>query len=215
MYIALVLVSSVALNGDRVCSDEILLARPKERRGLWKWDVEAMRTCTTIDIAAGIGDDGARSLAQILPQCTKLRTLSLHGNGIGSTGAVALARLLAPAPPRPALLVQQLYLDGNAIGDRGAEALGAALQSQPAPTLTLLDLDNNPISDRGVIALARSLQTNTVLQTLDLQRMGGGHTYSDTDTDIDTESQGGEDGVETAVEPIGDAAAETAKEAFK
>ena len=31
--------------------------------------------------------------------------------------------------------------------------------------------------------------------------------YSHTDTDIDTEGQGGEDGVETAVEPIGDAAA--------
>ena len=39
--------------------------------------------------------------------------------------------------------------------------------------------------------------------------MGGGHTYSDPDPDSDTDADGqaGDDEVETAVEPIGDAAA--------
>ena len=205
MHIAFVIVTAAALNGDQVCTDEVLLDRPDQRRGAWKWDVEALQLCTTIDIAAGIGDAGVRSLARILPQCTRLRTLSLHGNSIGSSGAVALARLLTPVSSHQALplqTLQKLYLDGNAIGDRGAEALGAALQGDPAPALTVLDLDNNPISDRGVIALARALRTNTVLQSLDLQRMGG-KIY----TDADTESQDGDGDEEEEVEPIGDAAA--------
>ncbi|CAB1323265.1 unnamed protein product [Coregonus sp. 'balchen'] len=46
----------------------------------------------------GCGDDVAMKLAEVLPQCQKLRRLDLESNSISAIGAEALARSLQSCP---------------------------------------------------------------------------------------------------------------------
>ena len=70
-----------------------------------------------------LGPDGAKWLAQALPQSTTLKRLWLDGTGLDDSAAGGLAAALT-APRCP---IEHLWLGGNALGDAGGLALAAAL----------------------------------------------------------------------------------------
>eukprot|EP00927_Polykrikos_kofoidii_P068182 TRINITY_DN63552_c0_g1_i1.p1 TRINITY_DN63552_c0_g1~~TRINITY_DN63552_c0_g1_i1.p1 ORF type:complete len:895 (-),score=148.63 TRINITY_DN63552_c0_g1_i1:35-2635(-) len=53
-------------------------------------------------------DVEVQKLVEVLPHCSRLRTLVLHGNSIGHDGAVALAKVLPRCPS-----LKELWLTGN------------------------------------------------------------------------------------------------------
>ncbi len=77
-----------------------------------------------------------------------LEVLSLSGNGVGDTGAAAIAR----ADTLPAL--RELRLSRVNITDTGATALAA---SPLVGRLRAIFLDGNPINDTGLVRLAEAL----------------------------------------------------------
>lgn len=111
-----------------------------------------------------LGDDAIQLF------CSKLKSLSygykkrltLRGNNIGTTGAVALSELL-----RDYSSLVYLSLEWNSIGSIGCKALADNLEYNNS--LTLLDLRNNSIDNDGAVALANAIKKNSTLATLDLR----------------------------------------------
>ncbi|EGD81167.1 hypothetical protein PTSG_11207 [Salpingoeca rosetta] len=120
-------------------------------------------TCLeTLDLAVNsIGDEGAVALAEMLKHNTTLKILNLNNNSIGDEGAVALAEML-----KHNMTMTWLRLERNSIGDEGAVALAEMLEHNT--TMTLLALSENSIGPEGAVALAEMLKHNTTLTALDL-----------------------------------------------
>ncbi|NXG16178.1 C2TA protein, partial [Grallaria varia] len=99
----------------------------------------------------GIGDEGAKSLSEVLPNLTSLETLNLSQNKITDVGTENLAAAL---PSLSSLRTLSLY--NNNICDFGAENLAKAL---PAMTsLRVLDVQYNKITGVGAQQLTNSLR---------------------------------------------------------
>ncbi|GIQ79405.1 hypothetical protein KIPB_000048 [Kipferlia bialata] len=98
----------------------------------------------------GIGPQGAKALALVLPSMTALTVLGLSNNMLGDVGARALADVL---PSLPGLT--HLALAGIDITPLGAGALGRALES--LTNLKLLDLSDNDLGGLATDDLSRAL----------------------------------------------------------
>jgi len=112
---------------------------------------------------AGLGDEGATALADVLTTRTmSVARIDLSFNGIGDEGATELAGAL-----KTNACVSELILRGNRIGDAGAKALAGALKSNAC--VTTLDLArNNCLSDDSVAVMVDALTINTALSELRL-----------------------------------------------
>jgi Ran GTPase-activating protein (RanGAP) involved in mRNA processing and transport len=110
----------------------------------------------------GRGDRGAADLARALLETSSSSSvavasdaglaLDLSGNGIGDTGARALARCLGA--PR-GCGVGSLDVSANAIGDAGARGIGRALLANTV--LAALNLEGNRLSREAIEALGDML----------------------------------------------------------
>ncbi|KAF9577007.1 hypothetical protein BGW38_008081, partial [Lunasporangiospora selenospora] len=121
-------------------------------------------TLTTLDLFSnGIGDDGAKALAEALKINSALTNLYLNHNSIGVNGAKALAESLKV---NSTLTTLDSY--NNIIGDDGAKALAEALKINS--TLTTLCMGHNNIGDDGANTLADALKINSTLTTLKLEQ---------------------------------------------
>ncbi|KAJ4454125.1 putative NOD3 protein [Paratrimastix pyriformis] len=126
------------------------------------------------------GDEGARAIANVLPQNRTLRELYIHGNAISDDGALAFAAALprnetlqvvsclsTQHAPSSFLLPDlddgdmQLSIGMNLIGDKGACALAHVLNMNG--TLSELHLEENQIGDEGARAFASALRENRTL----------------------------------------------------
>jgi hypothetical protein len=133
----------------------------------------------TLD-ANGIGDEGAREIAEALRKDNHTISLELSGNGIGALGIEAIARAITPAPSEPtattlqgwpsieprASALRSLNLHSNDAGDGGAAALADMLRQNTK--LGSLGLWDNGVSRVGAQALLEALDANRVLTRLSL-----------------------------------------------
>jgi Ran GTPase-activating protein (RanGAP) involved in mRNA processing and transport len=133
----------------------------------------------TLD-ANGIGDEGAREIAEALRKDNHTISLELSGNGIGALGIEAIARAITPAPSEPtattlqgwpsieprASALRSLNLHSNDAGDGGAAALAEMLRQNTK--LGSLGLWDNGVSRVGAQALLEALDANRVLTRLSL-----------------------------------------------
>lgn len=104
----------------------------------------------------GLGDAGARAIADCLPFLPVLRELDLASNLISNDGALALAaRLSLEVEGTPPLLLETLDLRGGKVGDDGCCAFRDFLtESKWCPNLQAVYLDDNrAIRVRGREAL--------------------------------------------------------------
>ena len=112
-------------------------------------------------LRAPIGDEGARSLAGVLGQCSSLTKLRLGGNSIGHEGAWSLADLL-----RKCSSLAKLDLEGNNFRAEGARSLAEILGQ--CSLLAELNLEGNLIGHEGARSLARVLGLCSSLAKLNL-----------------------------------------------
>jgi Ran GTPase-activating protein (RanGAP) involved in mRNA processing and transport len=108
-----------------------------------------------------LGPENCQRLVAALEGNTQVRSLMLGTDGIGDSGAAAVAEL-ATKNPR----LEVLYLGCNKIGPAGAEALSDALAENTS--VTGLWLKRNPLGPEGGAKLAAMLHTNQRLRVLDL-----------------------------------------------
>ena len=87
----------------------------------------------------GFGDEQAQLIALLLEKAENLEYLSLKGNKIGETGAIALAGALQLDET-----LTTLDLRNNNIGESGLKTIVESLE--PNKTLKTLLLDGNPVS---------------------------------------------------------------------
>ncbi|KAM9012646.1 LOW QUALITY PROTEIN: MHC class II transactivator [Ara ararauna] len=99
----------------------------------------------------GIGDEGAKSLSEVLPTLTSLETLNLSQNKITDVGAEKLATAL---PSLSSLKTLSLY--NNSICDFGAENLAKVLPAMAS--LRVLEVQYNKITGAGAQQLTDSLR---------------------------------------------------------
>ncbi|WP_425361484.1 hypothetical protein [Candidatus Tisiphia endosymbiont of Ceraclea dissimilis] len=112
---------------------------------------------TTLDLSnTGIGDAGAKDLAEALKINKSITSIDLCYNKIGDTEAKALAEALKDNKS-----ITTLYLHNNQIGNVGAQALAEALKVNKA--ITYFNLNNNKIGDAGAQALAEALKVNKAI----------------------------------------------------
>ena len=109
----------------------------------------------------GIGDSGAREIAEYVRASKTLRTLNLGGNKIGAEGAAAIGDAL-----RASRTLTELNLIGNKIGDEGAAAIGDALRANDA--LTELGLRANDDIGGDAKAALREIAKGRPSLTLEL-----------------------------------------------
>lgn len=105
---------------------------------------------------------GVQALADVL--CTEnrsLQSLYLSGNGLESSAAEPLARLLREAPQ-----IKALYLSVNRLGDEGAAVLADALRANSS--LQTLELASNGIGPDGAKSLFAAARLHPSLQSLNL-----------------------------------------------
>lgn len=107
-------------------------------------------------------DDGAESLAKVLPGLKMLSELFLDRNHITCHGLVCLCKSLKLSPN-----LRKLSLKSNLISDVGIEALASVFPS--LCQLCDLYLGYNSITEAGVNALCLSLKSLGNLQCLDLK----------------------------------------------
>mmetsp|Transcript_44549 Transcript_44549/g.132993 ORF Transcript_44549/g.132993 Transcript_44549/m.132993 type:complete len:385 (-) Transcript_44549:95-1249(-) len=112
----------------------------------------------------GLGDRGAQAIAQTFSRRSNptIGELCLGNNGIGDTGALAIADVL-----RSGSMIRRLSLRDNKIGDAGAEAIAEALATNAA--LEELDIWGNALGDRGRRALLTAAKCKVFLE-LDIHR---------------------------------------------
>ncbi|WP_309715879.1 hypothetical protein [Armatimonas sp.] len=108
-----------------------------------------------------LGPENCQRLVAALEGNTHVRSLMLGTDGIGDSGAAAVATL-AKSNPR----LEVLYLGCNKIGPAGAEALSEALAHNTS--VTGLWLKRNPLGPEGAKKLAGMLRINQSLRVLDL-----------------------------------------------
>mmetsp|Transcript_62292 Transcript_62292/g.148716 ORF Transcript_62292/g.148716 Transcript_62292/m.148716 type:complete len:579 (+) Transcript_62292:70-1806(+) len=125
-----------------------------------------------------IADEGAKSIAEALPNCDALERLLLDRNRIGTAGAKALAARLPRSNVRE--LVLGSHLGGNPVGPEGAEAFASTVDDKMARAaadraarLTALSLEDCELGERGAKALAAKLP-RSALTTLSVARCGIG-----------------------------------------
>ena len=142
----------------------------------------------TLNLASnGIGDDGAKALADGLKHCRSMQTLNLSHNKIFADGAKAIAGGLKHCPD-----LKTLNLEQNFIGTDGANALTDSLKH--CPDLQILTYESNSIrvmfqdyyspveaqsidsTDSGLdfsdsLVLSRSTQSDSVIQHRALKRL--------------------------------------------
>ena len=110
-----------------------------------------------------LGVDATRSLAQVLLDCDRLRSLDLRNNRLGGAGMWVLANVFVQ---ERSFSITSLDVSGNKLGDVGARALGLALTDNQG--LQVLGTEHNLIGDSGCAALAAGLAANSSLRELRL-----------------------------------------------
>ncbi len=124
--------------------------------------LETNTTLTKLDLwGNGIGDEGAQAIADVLETNTTLTKLDLTDIQIGAEGAQAIVGVL-----KTNTTLNELHLGDNSIGDEGAKKLADILETNT--TLTKLNFQFNKIGDEGAKAIADVLETNTTLTKLHL-----------------------------------------------
>jgi Ran GTPase-activating protein (RanGAP) involved in mRNA processing and transport len=108
-----------------------------------------------------IGNQGAIEIANLLPDCSKLDSLSLRENGIGADGALKIFQCLSN------IRLCSLNLSGNSIGPSGADGISVSLQNG-AHMITTLFLDQCDLGDQGAQHIAAALPYSQ-LATLSLE----------------------------------------------
>lgn len=110
-----------------------------------------------------ITDQGAEAIMQALSYsgASRISELSLCANRITEQGAKVIARSLNQTP-----FLCRLYLDHNYLGDNGVQHFVSWLVNNA--TLQELTLASNNLTNKSVQAMAIALETNTCLQTLSL-----------------------------------------------
>lgn len=116
-----------------------------------------------------IGNEGAHTLADILPAHTKLKRLSIRDNYIGSSGGTAIADAVCEN-----ISLEHLDLGTNALGIEGASAVRRLLETNKQ--LKSLCLWSCEMDAEGIMEIAEGLRVNTSLETLNL---GGNRIGSD------------------------------------
>lgn len=117
-------------------------------------DGGAFERVLRLTIRGSLGDAGAEALATALSKRKNpLVSLNVGGNGIGATGASALASALAGC--------RSLALTSNEVGDEGASAIAKV---KALSSLESLFLTDNGLSDDGVSALARSAALTSLVR---------------------------------------------------
>jgi Ran GTPase-activating protein (RanGAP) involved in mRNA processing and transport len=126
---------------------------------------EALKCNTSLielDLSSnGIGDSGASAMAGVLRNNTTLCRLQLHDNGIGSEGGKALGDALVHNRT-----LTHLGISGNQLGASGAEHIAQGLRSNTS--LKHIDLANNAITLDGAVAVAGVLESGSRLGSLDM-----------------------------------------------
>ena len=111
----------------------------------------------------GLGDAGAKELAEVIKVNKVLQRIDLTYNRIGNAGAQALAEAI-----KVHKTLKRIDLTYNKISDAGALALAEAIQANN--TVTEIILDRNSIGNDGAGALAEAVRVNQTLTTLPLDR---------------------------------------------
>jgi hypothetical protein len=107
----------------------------------------------------GLGDEGAKAIAEMLPLCPRLKSLNLPGCKINDAGCESLARALETHPS-----VVQVNLSYNGgIGTRGLKALLPAIQHR----LEQVWLQNCRLSDADFSLLLNTLMQNDRMKLCD------------------------------------------------
>ena len=119
---------------------------------------------STLKLAGkGLGDAGAKELAEVIKVNKTLKRIDLTYNQIGNAGAQALAEAI-----KGNKTLKRIDLTYNKISDAGALALAEAIQVNN--TVTEMIVDRNSIGDDGARSLAQAIQTNHVMSALHLDR---------------------------------------------
>ena len=131
---------------------------------------EGSNSCLhTLDCSQNrVGDVGAAAIADAILLNCGLVELLLASNDVGNMGAQGLARALASAEVKLALL----DLSENRISEVGAKVLAAALCGNTS--LTRLDFSDNCLFDWGAREMSKLLLANTAITTLSLDGNGIG-----------------------------------------
>ncbi|CAH1277029.1 NLRC4 [Branchiostoma lanceolatum] len=115
-----------------------------------------------LDISSnGIGNDGLKHLAEVLPIFTAMQILILAQIGISATGMRTLVHAL-----RHLTGLLKLDISGNHIGDIGLEQLVGILPRLTA--IKVLELRKTGIGDTGMSALVKTLPHLVELQELNV-----------------------------------------------
>jgi hypothetical protein len=101
--------------------------------------------------ANGIGDSGAAAVAEALMVNFSLKKLDLGNIDLGDDGAEDIAKAL-----KVNSVLEELGLSSNGIGDSGAASIARALMRNTS--LRQLDLCDNDIGDAGAAAIEESLE---------------------------------------------------------
>jgi len=109
----------------------------------------------------GIGDTGALAIADMISKSKTLEHLDVSYDDITCVGGVAIAAALNKSKLR------HLDLHYNEIGDEGAEAFAKALPDNGV--LQTLNLENNNIRVRGGVAIAKAMRRNSAIVEIDLE----------------------------------------------
>eukprot|EP00756_Hemistasia_phaeocysticola_P003933 Hpha_TRINITY_DN12534_c0_g1::TRINITY_DN12534_c0_g1_i1::g.51205::m.51205 len=138
--------------------------------------LRAGSSLTRLDLSGntGIGNEGAKKLADALKLNTTLESLHIRSCSIGSEGVQALCETLSGN--NTTLL--GLYMSGNLIDDSAVPALVKLMRNNT--TLTELGLANNSLSDKAVDRLIQEgLSENYFLLSLHLSTQGGKRVRND------------------------------------
>ena len=101
--------------------------------------------CEELDLQSiGIGDEGAKELAEALKTNKALTKLYLYKNMIGNAGAEELAMALMASTS-----LTSLWLNRNEIGSKGCKALAAAKDAQRAALKALFETPPEPELQMG------------------------------------------------------------------
>jgi Ran GTPase-activating protein (RanGAP) involved in mRNA processing and transport len=120
---------------------------------------------TELDLASnGIGTEGAIAVAKALVTSPSVTILSLEGNDIGADCGEAMREALAANKQ-----LERLVMRSNPLGSFAVAAIAEGLSQNAESGMLSIDLFSNAVGDSAVVALASALQTPGVqLQELGL-----------------------------------------------
>lgn len=105
----------------------------------------------------GIGNEGAKAIAEALEGNTEVTSLLLWRNHIGHEGTRSLCGLLTR--------LTHLQLSVNPVGDKGVKCIAEALMDKSLP-LTQLVLESTQMTELGAKYISKMLQKNSTLDSL-------------------------------------------------